>query len=411
MKKEAVIGLAAAGVAVGGILIAAVARAAPAAPAAAPPGAGHSPSAPWSLVQGHRYQVTLRVPSGSTWAGFDPRAMPPGWVFVQSASPSAYTYTYQFDYVGPSGDAPAALFWLFPGPTPADLDFVVADLGPTANIAMGSTAPAPRPGGSNAWQPATSVPFAGRVRWSMTAADVTSFAVAQQTGFPGGAAATPANIRHILEALLGTGKGGARLQTRVYFVWEPGEALPTDWPTDDQTLSAGGYHVEMIYGIGYAVQALPIGAMNAPDLTSGDLAALGITTQGMWTLAGSGATGATALPAQPGISWALQPNVAMAAHVRISNLMPVSKLPITQGFAAFGDAARLTWYAYAHAAALAFGGVPMLAWWVGDPVPPDWPSDDPAPATEPHLEFRSGIAHDFTSDPNVRVWLAQGPGA
>lgn len=59
----------------------------------------------------------------------------------------------------------------------------------------------------------------------------------------------------------------------------------------------------------------------------------------------------------------------------------------------------------------------FTAWGPGNPLPADWPKDDPDPASEFHLEFTYGAATplDLTTVPTngitPMIWIAKGMGA
>lgn len=417
------LGLAAGGVAVAGILVAAVVRAQPAAAGAGkttPP--APSSSSPWALQQGHRYQVTVRAPGGSDWRDINYQNLPAGLAFVREVGRTGFTLTYQIDCTAADHEEPAASFFL--GSQAPELDVVVADMGPSAGqpppqpmptpatppaTGGGTSSPGPTPTGAGAaWTPAQSVSVGQRVRFSIANSDILLFAAAQHIG--GIANATPGENRHLLETLLATGAAGSRLQSRVFFVWAPGNALPADWPTSDPSIGKG-FQVEMVYGIGYAVAQIAGNPTPAPSLSAADLKALGFNAQGFWSVSGSGRTSLTGLPAQPAVTWTPASKVQIGDHFRMSNV--ATSLTVNPAFAALGDAARLSMYAYAHSAALAFGGVPVLAWAPGDSVPPDWPAADPSPDTEIHLETRTGASFDFTALTAAagRLWIASGAGA
>jgi hypothetical protein len=408
--KEATAALVVGGAVAGGLVIAAVARARaapkPAAPTMPAPGVG----GPWRLVQGHRYLVSLRASQTTDWSGLNAHALPAGLVFVTEVSRSNYTLSYEVDSSGNDHNEPDRTFWLGLSP-PGGLDVVVADLGPSTGLSTAApgaappAAPTPVSNVSGAWQQAAAIAFGERLRLVITREQLAAFAYANGIGVRPDLDAV--SVRKSLEGALTVPRVQARIGTHVFFVWMPGQTLPSDWPADDAHIS-DGWHVEMVYGVGW-LRATPLPSQTPSDLSTADLRAIALDVSMAWAPTANRPSRQT-IQNQPAISWTRSTKLSKDDHMRLS--VPRNpRAQINSALGRFGDAERLTLMVDIDAAAVN-AVTQMLAWHPIDPLPPDWPADDTAAPSESHLEARWPFTQDLAaSGSSALAWIASGAGA
>lgn len=120
------------------------------------------------------------------------------------------------------------------------------------------------------------IAFGERLRLAFTREQLASFAYANGIGVRPDLDAV--SVRKSLEGAFSVPRVQTRIGTHVFFVWMPGQTLPSDWPADDAHLS-DGWHVEMVYGVGW-LGSTPLPTQTPPDLSTADLrSSLGRTPQ------------------------------------------------------------------------------------------------------------------------------------
>ena len=332
-------------------------------------------------------------PTTGPFGGYGPPYQPPASGGAGgTAPPAGSTPTSSTPTLGPAPTNPPTT-----SPTPAT---------PTPpNYAQTPT------GSPGSWQPATSAPFLWGARWTMTPDQVSAFVAS--TGGTGNPLdmSNPKAARASFEQTLLLQRVQGILQSRVFFVWAPGDAVPTDWPPDDAHI-ADGYHVEIVYGIGYATATASI--PNPPALAPATLQnQVGLRMTGFWTQ--TQGPGQTLTRGDIFYYPATQINAGdlVRASFSAADIQQLTyQIAIQPGIAGAGPNLQCTaFFLYANDPgnfASVYGTAGMLAWCPNDQLPPDWPPDDAQAASEFHLQFRAGSTVTAFLMPSTQVWVAQG---
>lgn len=197
-----------------------------------------------------------------------------------------------------------------------------------------------------------------------------------------------------------TGASGATITA-----WAPGDALPTDWPSDDPD-SATEYHAQFAYtgAQSVLVSALPLPVhawtprtktgigvpphpppLPPPAVAWVPVGASGVTPAGHTTYTAVG----------PGVRTRL--SVAPAAFV---SAVAANRLP--QDTSGLSSLIARVW----TNASVPMQGTAIVTYAPGDPLPADWPASDPNRTTGYHAEFVYGGPTTHTKPDGVTLWVA-----
>jgi hypothetical protein len=181
--------------------------------------------------------------------------------------------------------------------------------------------------------------------------------------------------------------------------------LPGDWPKDDDD-AGSEFHVEFIY------------AGAAPT----DFGAIGVPLR-LWVKKGLGGLPPGPVPSpgpapapSPQIAWIRSTRLQPGDHVRVS--LAAGAVAQAAAFLGLSGDPTSVWAGILQSSevqdVLHAQGGQMQAWVPGQPLPADWPTDDPDAAGEYHVEFTYGAGSpvDLSTSPlPLYAWVGKGLGA
>lgn len=241
---------------------------------------------------------------------------------------------------------------------------------PPAPAPPGPHPPAPPPPKNNVvWVRATQINPGDHVRISIAQADVAPYAQAAGITNPD-AMTTWAAVLMLppVQAILQPVGGNLN-------AWIGTQGLPADWPNDDANVGAED-HVEFTYG---GTSAVSSGALPLTVL--------------VWTAKGLGvnANKATPILLHGGEAIAQQspPPVTWVNVGGIVNFAPGARVRMSFSPGAWPGADSLHTYLtnVQYLGQMPVQGASATVWAPGDPIPSDWPSNDPGAATEYRAEL------------------------